>query len=83
MYEEEYYYDEDDDNYCGGGCYLDEESMYHWTRNKAHSCSFKSESPAISELFLKQGDIQLNEDGLFHIAEALQTNFSLVFHHAK
>ena len=34
-------------------------------------------SPAISEFELYQGDIQWDEDGLFYIAEALQTNSSL------
>ena len=34
-------------------------------------------SPAISELVLYDGSIQWDEDGLFHIAEALQTNTSL------
>ena len=34
-------------------------------------------SPAISELVLCHGAIQRDEDGLFHIAEALQTNTSL------
>ena len=34
-------------------------------------------SPAISKLVLYQGEIQWDEDGLFHIAEALRTNTSL------
>ena len=75
---EEYYYDEDDDNYCGGGYCLDEQLCITGQGAKRIAAHLKV-SPAISVLFLEQGDIQLNEDGLFHIAEALQTNFSLVF----
>ena len=75
--EEEYYYDEDDDNYFDGGC-SDEQLAITGQGAKLIAAHLKVSS-AISELFLEQGDIQLNEDGLFHIAEALQTNSSLVF----
>ena len=74
--EEEYYDDEDDDNYFDGGC-SDEQLAITGQGAKLIAAHLKV-SPAIRELFLEQGEIQLNEDGLFHIAEALQTNSSLV-----
>ena len=78
-YEEEYYYDEDVDDYFGsGGWYHEEQLSISGLGAKCIAAHLKVSS-AISELELQQGDIQLNEDGLFHIAEALQTNSSLVF----